>query len=172
MLATEATVVTEEKRPALPPLETSAGNERMRHVPPLDWMIRKLNTDLRTRINKLTASFSTLASADPHYATIEAALRALCTAIERVTACAGGRRTTEPGGVTLPARIEAAIAHAVAALHGLEATPFGHRAPYHVFERSKSEPVYGALLAAITHVDGLIPLVRSIDPEIDEKLLA
>ena len=171
MLATEATPVPEAKR-ALPPLETPAENERMRHVPPLDWIVRKLDGDLRSRIAGMTAPFAALASADPHYAAIETELRALCSAIDRITVIAGGRRPNEPAGTPLPARVESAIATAAGALRGLEATPFGRRAPYHAFERSKSEPVYGALLAVIAHTGRLVPLVRAIAPDIDEKLLA
>ena len=172
MLATEPTTLSDEKRTTLPPLETSGANERMRHVPPLDWMIRKIDADVRSRIAKLTANFASLPSSDPHYATIEAALRELCSSMERITATAGNRRSAEPAGMPLTARIDSAIAHAVAALRGLEGTPFGRRAPYHVFERSRSEPVYGALLGVIDHVARLVPLIRSIDRDIDEKLLA
>ncbi len=171
MLATEPTAAPEAKR-ALAPLESWTENERMRHVPPLDWMIRKLDGDLRSRIAKMTAPFTSLATADPHYPAIETELRALCNAIDRVATTAGGRKPNDPAGTPLPARIESAITAAAAALRGLETTAFGRRAPYHVFERSKSESVYGALLSVIAHTDRLVPLVRAIDADIDEKLLA
>lgn len=172
MLATEATAATEEKRPNLPPLETWPGNERMRHVPPADWMLRKTEIDLRSRIRKLTAAFADLPAADPHHGAIETQLRAAGTAIDCLTSTVLGRRTTTTEPPALPARIEAALSSAAAALRSLEPTPFGRRFPYHSFDRSKGEPVYGALLAVICQVDRLVPLVRAIDPDIDEKLLA
>jgi hypothetical protein len=172
MLATEPTAATEEKRTTLPPLETWSANERMRHVPPVEWMLRKLEIDLRSRINKLMAPFADLAAADPHSATIESEVRALGGAIDRLTVTAGGRRTAESAATTLPARIGSALGQAAASLRALEQTPFGQRNPYHTFDRSKAEPVYGALLAVICHVERLVPLVRALDPDIDEKLLA
>ncbi|HSP34251.1 MAG TPA: hypothetical protein VLU46_08050 [Thermoanaerobaculia bacterium] len=172
MLATEGTAATAEKRAALPPLETLAQNDRMRHVPPLDWMIDKLDGGLRSRIAKMTAAFATLAAADPHCAAIESQLRLLGGSIDRLAVTAGGRRSNEAATMALPARIDAAVTHAASCLRSVDAATFGRRAPYHFFERSKSEPVYGALLAVIAHVEMLVPLIRSIDPDIDEKLLA
>ena len=172
MLATEATVVPQEKRNALPPLENWNDNERMRHVPPLDWIIRKVDTDLRSRVAKLTASFAALSATDPRSTAIENQLRILGGAIDRLAVTAGGRRSNENAGAALAARIDAALTHAASCLRALDSTAFGRRAPYHCFERSKSEPVYGALAAVICHVERLVPLVRLVDADIDEKLLA
>lgn len=171
MLATEPTVTAEEKRLAPPTLETWANNERMRHVPPLDWMIRKVDVDLRGRIAKMTAAFSDLASADPRHSAIEAELRTLCRAIDRLSDAA---KPSRHNGINadLRTRIDNALTLAAGSLRSLESTPFGRRYPFHAFDRSKAEQVYGALLAVIAHVERFLPLIRVIDPNIDEQLLA
>ncbi len=167
ILATEPTAPAEEKRPTLPPLETWSENERMRHIPTPEWMAQKVDGDVRSRINKMTAVFGDLASADPRYAEVETGLRALCTAIEQLAAIAGGRRNGAEPAAALAARIDAALTHAATSLRSLESTAFGRRHPYHWFDRSKAEPVYGALVAVICHIERLVPAVRAIDPEIE-----
>lgn len=170
MLANDATTETVEKRAPLPPLETWAGNDRMRHVPPVDWMIRKVDQDLRKRLAKLTTVFAGLASADPRHAAVESELRALCRSIECLADAAKPSRHTQ-GASDLPSRIDALLTHAVSSLRSLEPTSFGRRYPSHTGERSKSEPVYAALLTVITRVEHLVPLMRAIDAGIDERLL-
>src|SRR5207247_4843484 len=118
MLATEPTAETEAKRTTLPPLETWANNERMRHVPNVDWMIRKIDSDFRKRIATLAASFANLTSADPHYAPIEKEFRALCKAIDRLTDAAKPTRHNGNGG-DLSSRIDNALTQAAASLRSV-----------------------------------------------------
>ena len=47
MTATEATTEKPAEKPSL--METWAANEVMRHVPSIDWIIRKLDEDVRRR---------------------------------------------------------------------------------------------------------------------------
>lgn len=143
----------------------------MRHVPSPEWMAGKVDGDLRGRINKMTAVFAELASADPRYSTAETGLRALCNAIESLAIVAGGRRNGAETQAALPARIDAALTHAAATLRSLENTPFARRHPYHWFDRSKAEQIYAALVVVIGHVERLVPAIRAVDPDIDEKLL-
>ena len=63
------------------------------------------------------------------------------------------------------------INHTVQSLNAVDANLFGRRFPVQTHERSKGEPVYGALLAVMYHVERLIVLARPIDPDLDEKLL-
>src|SRR5688500_20097666 len=51
--------------------EQWSGNERMRHIPSISWMIQKLDGDLRHRIEKLHAVYAALAGNDPRHAPIE-----------------------------------------------------------------------------------------------------
>src|SRR5215208_5195973 len=84
-LATEPAAVTDGKPTSLPPLENQSTNDRMRHVPPLEWMVQKIDSDVRKRIAKLMSVYTQSAAADPRHATVETELRALCKAIERLS---------------------------------------------------------------------------------------
>lgn len=144
----------------------------MRHIPSAGWMAQKVDVDLRARIAKMTAVFADLASADPRYPAAERGLRDLGSAIEQLAVIAGGRRNNSNEiPAALPSRIDAALTQAASSLRSLESTAFGRRHPYQWFDRSKAEPVYGALVAVICHVERVAPAIRAIDPDIDEKLL-
>ncbi len=170
ILATEpATVATDAKRSTLPPLETWAANERMRHVPSPEWMARKIETDLRKRIEMVMPVFVNLAGSDPRHASLEGEFRSLAKALERLADTA--KPIARQNGHDLPSRIGTLLTMAAANIHSLEPTAFGRRNPYHAFDRSKAEPLYAALLAVFCHIDRVITLVRAIEPGIDERLL-
>ena len=162
-LATEPT----EKVASKVVLETWGKNERMRHVPPLGWMIEKLDLDLRRRIEKVIAAIGTPQSGEA--ADIE--LRALCRAIDRLADAAKFSRPTNHAPAEIGARITWAINHALSALGSLDANLFGRRYPFQTLERSKGETLYGAMLVIIDHVHRLTTLARAADPSVDERLL-
>lgn len=166
MTLTEAT----EKAATKPSLEVWGRNEVMRHVPTLDAIVQKLDHDLRGRTEKLYASFAALGADDPRRAVIEDVLRSLCRSVDRLADTARHGRTGNPPA-DLADRLEWSYGHAVSSLHALDANLFGRRCPYHTFERSKSEAVYGALLGVISCVHRLTEIVRTVDREIDERLL-
>ncbi|HMC21056.1 MAG TPA: hypothetical protein VKL19_04365 [Thermoanaerobaculia bacterium] len=162
-LATEPT-----EKPATPSLlETWGKNERMRHVPPLEWMTEKLDRDLRRRIEKLCAS----AAASPSTEPVETELRALGRSIDRLADTAKYTRGSNHAPADIAARIDAAITHAISCLGSLDASLLGRRYPYQTLERSKAEPIYGAFLVVIEHVHRLTKLIRAVDSRIDERLL-
>jgi hypothetical protein len=163
------TLATEpmEKPAARSLLETWGKNERMRHVPPIEWLIEKLDGDVRRRIEKLTASALGSVSNEP----IDSELRALCRCIDRLADAAKYTRGSNHAPAEIAARIDFAITHAVSCLGSLDATLFGRRYPYQTLERSKAEPLYGAFLVVIEHVHRLTTLIRSVDTRIDERLL-
>jgi len=166
MTLTEAT----EKTATKPLLEVWGRNEVMRHVPSLEWFVRMLDHDLRHRIEKLCASMAALPHDDPRRAPIEDHARALCRAIDRLAETARHTRMNQPPN-DLGDRLSWAINHAVSCLNALDPALFGRRCPFHTFERSKSEPLYGAMVAVISHVRDLTTIVRTVDPSIDERLL-
>src|SRR5438105_6042045 len=158
-LATELT----EKPATRSLLETWGKNERMRHVPTIEWIVDKLDRDLRRRI-------IILASATPNDAT-DGELKALCRAIDRLADAAKHSRTTNQAPTEIVARIDFAITHAISCINSLDANLFGRRYPFQNFERSKAESIYGALLIAIDRTHRLTEIVRAIDRSVDEKLL-
>lgn len=150
-------------------LEHWADNERMRHVPPIPWIVRKLDEDVRRRIEKLLVPYSDVASNDPRHAALDTELRALCRSLDRIAYVAGRGRGGHPPN-ELAAKVRWALDHAIQNLSGADADLFGRRYPMQTFERSNAEPLWGALLGAIQHVQKLVDLVREIEPDIDERL--
>jgi hypothetical protein len=151
-------------------LEAWAQNERMRHIPSVSWMIQKLDDDLRHRIEKLHTVYTSLPANDPRHAPLEHELRALCRAIDRVADVAKRPRGNAHPPTELSHRISWGISHAVTNLKEVDANTFGRRFPYQTFERSNAEPLWAAMLSVIQHVQKLIPMIREIDPQIDERL--
>ena len=62
------------------------------------------------------------------------------------------------------------LEHAIQNLQGADAETFGRRFPFHTFERSNAEPLWGAMLSVLQHVHNLVPLIREIEPDIDERM--
>jgi hypothetical protein len=166
MTLTEAT----EKPATKPPLEVWGRNDVMRHVPPLEWLVRKLDGDLRHRIEKLWVSIAAIPHDDPRRAVFDDHARALCRSIDRLAEVARHTRTSQPPN-DLGDRLAASINHAISSLNSLDPALFGRRCPFHTFERSRAEPVYSATVGVIAHVRDLTALVRTIDPNVDERLL-
>jgi hypothetical protein len=174
MLATEeppeeSTAPAHDPAPRRALLEQWSANERMRHVPPIPWIVQKLDQDVRHRIEKLLVPYSDVASNDPRHAPLDAELRALCRSLDRIAFAAGRGRGGHPPN-DLPSKVRWALDHAVQNLSGADADLFGRRYPMQTFERSNAEPLWGATLAAIQHLHKLVDLVREIEPDIDERI--
>ena len=150
--------------------ETWSHNERMRHVPTIAWMVQKLDGDLRHRIEKLHAVYTNLPLSDPRHAVIEQEFRGVCRAIDRVADVARRPRGGAHPPADLANRISWSVSHAVTNLREADVDTFGRRLPFQTFERSNAEPLWAAILAAISHVQRLVPMIREIDPQIDERL--
>lgn len=164
---------TVEKPAAKTLLETWGKNERMRHVPPVEWIVRKLDVDLRRRIDILFAAFAALTLDDSRRSKIESEFRSLCRAIDRLADVAKYSRGNDSHAPSdLGPRISWAITHAVANLNSLDANLFGRRYPFQTLERSKAETLVAALLVVMNHVGRITSLARGIDPALDERLLA
>lgn len=165
MLATEATTELESKPAPKPSLEEQSTNEVMRHIPPIGWIAEKLDVDLRRRIDKLCASIESQLTPDA-----ENELRALCRALDRLADTAKHIRSNSHGPNDVLQKVRWSMNHAVSCVRLVEPATFGRRGACHHFEKSKAEPLYGALLAVICAVERLTCLVRTIDPHIDERL--
>ncbi|HEX7151845.1 MAG TPA: hypothetical protein VF618_10185 [Thermoanaerobaculia bacterium] len=166
MLATEPTnEQPAEPSPNSPWIEVWGQNERMRHIPTTTWMIAKLDGDLRQRIDKLWSPFA----GDAPHGELEQEFRALCRSLARLADVARHSRNNHPPN-DLGHRIHWELNHAVSSLQSLDADLIGRRYPMQTHERSKGEPLYAALLTVIGHVQKLLPLVREVDPGIDERL--
>ena len=171
-LATEGVTETNGKQPVAAALETWAHNERMRHVPGVEWMAWKLDVDIRRRVEKLLQPVLALDASDPRRARIDEEFKVLYRALERLADIA---RHVRNNGHHVPAdlggKIGASISHAVTSLRSNDADLIGRRFPFHTFERSKAEPLYAALLVVLSVIERIVPLVREIDSRLDERLL-
>src|SRR5438045_8834009 len=141
MLATET---TDSHAAPKSLLETHAANERMRHVPSLEWIIGKLEGDVRRRVDIVIDLFHSLHHDDVRRADLEGPLRALCRAIERVADAIRHTRNNHAPQETA-AHIIWSIEHTAATLRTLDAELFGRRYPFQTSERSKRDAIYGAL---------------------------
>lgn len=174
MLATEEEgTPTPAPAPRASLLENWAENERLRHIPPVSWLVEKIEGDLRRKVEKLWLPYSDLPAHDPRHAPIEAELRALCKSLDRVSDVAS-RRIRGNGHHHPPNdlrhRIDWSFSHAVASLTSMDAATFARRFPFQTFERSNAEPLWAAVLTVIDHTHRLIERVREIDPNIDERI--
>lgn|SRR3954447_15346091 len=168
MTATEATTEKPPEKPSL--LETWGSNEVMRHIPSSEWMSRKLDSDVRRRIDILWAPVASMPNSDPRYPAVEHAFRALCRALDHFADVAKHIRNSHaPNELAL--HIPWALNHAASCLKTVDAHTFGRRNPVQTHERSKAEPLYAALLVVLHDLDKITPVIREIDPAVDEQLL-
>ena len=154
-----------------PTLEQWHSNERMRHVPRVHWMADKLDGDLRTRIERACATIESVPPDDPRRLDAAEIERSLCRALERLADVAKHTRGQLHPPNELSRHITWSIQHAVASLRSADDDVIGRRFPFHTFERSKAEPLYGTLLAVIDATHHLVDIARFIDPNIDAALL-
>jgi hypothetical protein len=133
-------------------------------------MAWKVDQDLRRRIELLFGPYAGLSSDDARRGPLEQALRGLCRAIDRLSDAARHARNNHPPH-DLGDRIVWGLNQAVASLNSLDPHLIGRRYPFQTGERSKAEPLYGALLVVIQHVGRVLTLVRAVDANVDEHLL-
>jgi len=166
-------VETVEKPKADSLLENWSSNERMRHVSPIEVLRQRLEETMRSRIETLLASCGSARDLPESVRQqLEQELRDLCRAIDRVCEAA---RTIRPAGHApsdLAGKIGHAMQNAVASLRAVDGELYGRRYPFQTLERSKAEPLAGSMLVVGEHLRRLTRLVRTIDPDIDEKLLS
>jgi hypothetical protein len=135
----------------------------------VEWLLWKVDVDLRRRLEKLLAPVTAEVAQRPE---IQSDLRSLCRAFDRLAEVAKhARGNNNHASGEAQARVIGALNHAVGSLKSLEPSLIGRRFPFHTFERSKAEPLYGALLMAIDATERLASNVRTIDRDIDERLL-
>lgn len=149
--------------------ETWGDNPRMRHIPSLEWLIDKLDRDLRERIEIVLAPITDFTP--QQRATLDDPLKALCISLERLADVARHSRGSHPPNDLLT-HVTWSLNNAVSSVRTIDADLFGRRYPVQTHERSKSEPVYAAVLSVIAHLQALTERVREIDPQVDEKLYA
>lgn len=169
---TNSTAAAAEPAPHVAPhLEQWQSNERMRHIPRVHWMADKLDGDLRLRIERACNAIESAAPDDPRRLDAGEIERSLCRALERLAEVAKHTRGQLHPPNDLARHVSWSVQHAVASLRSVDDDLIGRRFPFQTFERSKAEPLYGALLAVIDATRHLVDAARFIDPNIDAALL-
>lgn len=143
----------------------------MRHIPPVEWIIGKLDGDVRRRLTLVLSSLESTAADEPQHAAGDQEVRAICRALDRVADLARHERTNGQSSQLTRERVLQTLDHAIANLRTVDANLFGRRLPYQTLDRSKAEPLYGAFLSALCHLEALTKVVRSMDGTLDERLL-
>ena len=97
-------------------------------------------------------------------------MTALCRSLDRLADVA---KHGKPGqhSTDMSSKIHEALGHAVANLNSLDDSLFGRRYPFQTLERSKAEPLIGALLVVIQALERAVVALRKLDPGLDERLL-
>ena len=153
-------------------METVGHTEEMRHIPPLQLIIQKLDSEVRTRIEILySSSFESAAALDSATVNqLETRFRQICRWLERLGELARGKRPHLNHDFNLRSRVRSALGFAIESLRGFDATQFRRRQPFHYFERSRAECIYGAFLMVSGELDRLTVLATAIDPDLAAKL--
>lgn len=167
MTATETT----DSKAHVSLLESWSANEVLRHIPTQEWIIGKLDGDLRTRIEKLSASCTEAGANHPSHAAAETEMKALGRALERLVEIAKTHKQNGQPPHDLASRVIWTLNQALTAIRTQDPSLFGRRFPFQTLERSKFEPLWAAVLVVIQHVQRLTDAVRLLDDNIDAKLL-
>lgn len=154
-------------------VEVSDDVETMRHVPPLEYLIDKLDRDYRERTDKLYWAVyeSGREISQESLRPIEKGFRQLCTALDQLGRGARHGRANGQAPEALRQRLDHYWAGASKALGSLDAKNFNRRAACNVFDRSSGETLFGCLTIVGDQIRRLVPLVASVNPDIYEMLL-
>lgn len=147
--------------------------EPMRHVPPLEYLIHKLDSDYRERADKLYwAVYESGREIDPGaLIDVENGFRSLCAALEKVSRTARNGRGNGQAPEALRARLDHHWSAASKALASLDPRRFTYRAPCNQFDRSSGEALFGCLTMVGDAIRRLVPIVAAVNPDVYEMLL-
>lgn len=150
--------------------------DRMRHVPPLDYLTFKVDIEFRDQIDKLY--WAVYESGKPLDASrtegIEAGFHAVCKTLERLGDHARHHRPNTHGQPQeiLRSRLDHAFLQAMKGLGSIKAEEYGVRAPENHFDKSQGEALLMTMLAVGARIRKLIPLVAAVNPDIYEMLMS
>lgn len=150
------------------PIERHGETEVMRHVPEVDFLLERLNGDLRWRVDTLWNAALSRGGALP--SPIEQEFRCVIRWLDRIADVVRHHRANGPEN-DLRSRLDRAVQNATQALSHVDRNLFRRRSPFHLFERSRGEQAFAAFLAAYRATERLVPLVAELDPDISLKLI-
>ncbi|HVT42754.1 MAG TPA: hypothetical protein VMT00_00010 [Thermoanaerobaculia bacterium] len=155
------------------PGEPATHADVMRHVPPLEWVVRKLGEYQQRAETLHWAAFESGRQADAELlAAAEQELKHLAGSVGRLIEAASRhpKEIRSPEG--LRARLEHFFSRALGSVQALDPSRLVLRSHYTEFQRSQGELVFAALLVVGDSIRRLTPLVARINPDVYELLLA
>lgn len=154
-------------------LEEPTLTDEMRHVPPRDWIVNKLDYDLREKIEVCWSCAHDTGSIDPDtLARIDERFAALARWLQRIVALSQNKGGSASKENDLHTRLTHSVYEAVSALSGLDQNSFRRRTPYHQFQLNRAEMIWQALLAALAVQHEIAEDLSAVDSDLAMKLLA
>jgi hypothetical protein len=147
--------------------------EAMRHIPPLEYLVFKIDVDYRRRVEVLIEALAGQHPPTDASSAAEAELTALARSLERLCELIKPRgNSPHPHHIESPAeRVRNGMNNATRALLSLPPESFTLRAPENQFEKSQGEHVVGAFLVVTDHVKRVTEAITALAPGVWEALL-
>ena len=144
----------------------------MRHVPPLDELIQRVDVRLRRIVDTLyAAAFHENHAGDPEtLKEIERQFERVILWMDRLCEFARHSKRPPQRDGSLISRLHHELDSAVSALRSLDAGSFRRSASYHSFDKSQCESIYSTVLALGDITWRIGELVASFDPLVFMKV--
>jgi hypothetical protein len=144
----------------------------MRHIPPVEYLVFKIDVDYRARVQKLLRCFDEVRETIDQQEREVVARHFLAVAhgLERICEVLRPSRSSRPPD-DLRARLETAFANAAQALMSADEEALRTRAPDSQFEKSSGEVLLGAFLVLSDRIRLLTESVAGVAPAVWETLL-
>jgi hypothetical protein len=144
----------------------------MRHVPPLDELIGRVDVRIRKIVDTLyAAAFHETHDGDPEtLREIEVQFERVIVWMDRLCDYARHSKRQPQREGSLISRLHHELDSAVAALKSLDAANFRRSASYHTFDKSNSESIYSTVLALGDITWRIGELIATFDPSVFMKV--
>lgn len=155
-------------------IEQHGTTEKMRHVPPLEWLLERLRGAWRERLDKLamaTISATTEPPPSEEVREAELLLRRICGWLQTLVQQIRGRRPERHSDSDLHVLLLYSMDQCTAALETLDSAAFRCRTPFHEFETSEGEAIYEQILIILALTGRLEEAVARFDPDISFRLM-
>jgi antitoxin component HigA of HigAB toxin-antitoxin module len=150
-------------------LENRLQNEKMRHVPSIEFMLDRIEREYARQLRIVAEAIEEAFDA-PERAAAETELLAACRWMIRAAECATHSKLHPHPPAALHNAVAEYVRVTVEALQRIDGELFRRRMPYHRFERSEGEAVYLSFTAISFHLQRAIETVSRFDRAIYEKL--
>ena len=133
----------------------------MRHVPPLDDIIERIDGKIRVRLTTIASIAERIGDENhPLQRMVKSACRQVCHIAEVARHRTHGHAN---GNGSLTQSVNHSLTVALEALRAVDRSVYGRRMPFHRFERSECEEIYAAVVAVSSIIEEAIPVALEHD---------